>query len=68
MITARQSRLRYAIVVCAAVVAAVFVAGSTHAAGLDLHARAEARDVGKVAPDGTGASSTLVGIEWRGDE
>ena len=46
MITARQSRLRYAIVVCAAVVAAVFVAGSTHAAGLDLHARADARDVG----------------------
>src|SRR4051812_428127 len=34
MTTARQSRLRYAIVVCAAVVAAVFVAGSTHAAGL----------------------------------
>lgn len=46
MITARQSRLRYAIVVCAAVVAAVFVAGSTHAAGLDLHARADASDVG----------------------
>jgi len=46
MITARHSRLRYAIVVCAAVVAAVFVAGSTHAAGLDLHARADARDVG----------------------
>ncbi|HEY8974676.1 MAG TPA: hypothetical protein VIN75_10700 [Burkholderiaceae bacterium] len=46
MITARQSRLRYAIVVCAAVVAAVFVAGSSRAAGLDLHARADAKDVG----------------------
>ena len=46
MTTARQSRLRYAIVVCAAVVAAVFVAGSTHAAGLDVRTRADARDVG----------------------
>ena len=44
--TARHSRLRYAIVVCAAVVAAVFVAGSTHAAGLDVRTRADASDVG----------------------
>ena len=46
MITARQSRLRYAIVVCAAVVAAVFVAGSTYAAGLDIRTRADPKDVG----------------------
>lgn len=44
--TARHSSLRYAIVVFAAVVAAVFVAGSTHAAGLDLRTRADASDVG----------------------
>jgi len=46
MDTERQSRLRYAIVVFAAVVAAVFVAGSTHAAGLDVRIRADAKDVG----------------------
>ena len=45
MTTDRQSRLRYAIVVCAAVVAAVFVAGSTHAAGLDVRTRSDAKDV-----------------------
>jgi hypothetical protein len=44
--TVRQSSLRYAIVVCAAVVAAVFVAGSTHAAGLDMRLHADAKDVG----------------------
>ena len=46
MSTERQSHLRYAIVVFAAVVAAVFVAGSTHAAGLDVRIRADAKDVG----------------------
>lgn len=46
MTTERLSRLRYAIVVFAAVVAAVFVAGSTHAAGLDVRIRADASDVG----------------------
>ena len=46
MPTERLSRLRYAIVVFAAVVAAVFVAGSTHAAGLDVRVRADAKDVG----------------------
>ena len=44
--TVRPSSLRYAIVVCAAVVAAVFVAGSTHAAGLDMRLHADAKDVG----------------------
>jgi hypothetical protein len=43
---ARRSSLRYALVVCAAVVAAVFVAASSRAAGLDIHASAEAADIG----------------------
>jgi len=46
MPSVRQSRLRYAIVVCAAVMAAVFVAAETRAAGLDLRTRADASDVG----------------------
>jgi len=57
MLTARQSRLRYAIVVCAAVVAAVFVAGSTRAAGLDVRTRADASDVGLPAYPGAVKSS-----------
>ena len=52
MITTRQSRLRYALVVFAAVVAAVFVAASSHAAGLDLHVDADASDVGLPAYPG----------------
>jgi len=57
MTTARQSRLRYAIVVCAAVVAAVFVAGSTHAAGLDVRTRADAKDAGLAVCPGAVESS-----------
>jgi hypothetical protein len=52
MTTARQSRLRYALVVFTAVVAAVFVAASSHAAGLDLHGDADAADVGLPAYPG----------------
>jgi hypothetical protein len=52
MITDRQSRLRYALVVFAAVIAAVFVAASSRAAGLDLHADADAADVGLPAYPG----------------
>ena len=57
MTTARQSSLRYAIVVCAAVLAAVFVAGSTRAAGLDVRSRADAKDVGLPAYPGAVKSS-----------
>ena len=56
--TARHSSLRYAIVVCAAVVAAVFVAGSTHAAGLDVRIRADAKDVGLPVCPGAVKTST----------
>ena len=52
MTTDRQSRLRYALVVFAAVIAAVFVAASSRAAGLDLHTDADAADVGLPAYPG----------------
>ena len=49
---ARLSSLRYALVVCAAVVAAVFVAASSRAAGLDIQASADAADIGLPAYPG----------------
>ena len=70
MNTDRQSSLRYALVVCAAVVAALFVAASSRAAGLDLHIDADAADVGlpaypgatKQKDDGADASGFRFGV------
>ena len=50
---ARRSSLRYALVVCAAVVAALFVAASSRAAGLDIQASADAADIGLPAYPGS---------------